>query len=38
MNNRVDADGFVIMTPQNEKWADCIEECSRMRRRYPGMP
>ena len=20
-------DGFVIMTPQNEKWADCIEEC-----------
>ena len=19
--------GFVIMTPQNEKWADCIEEC-----------
>ena len=20
-------DGFVIMTPQNEKWADCIEDC-----------
>ncbi len=20
-------DGFVIMAPQNEKWADCIEEC-----------
>ena len=20
-------DGFVIMTPQNEKWANCIEEC-----------
>ena len=20
-------DGFVIMTPQNEKWADCIEAC-----------
>ena len=20
-------DGFVIMTPQNEEWADCIEDC-----------
>ena len=20
-------DGFVIMTPQNEKWAECIEDC-----------
>ncbi|MCR4808216.1 MAG: GNAT family N-acetyltransferase [Lachnospiraceae bacterium] len=20
-------EGFVIMTPQNEKWADCIEDC-----------
>ena len=31
-------DGFVIMTPQNERWADCIFlNASRKRRRYPGM-